>query len=249
MLGVFKNGLVSPPKELNSPNPNQSTNQSPLEAFLSSHQNNASSISLGNDASLAFAHSSKTLLATQRLFSSVDDIYCIFLGNLNNLCALNKQYGLSKGTNESMFVIQAYKTLRDRGPYPAHSVLKDLEGSFGFVVFDSKAKTVFISLGNDGRVTLFWGIAADGSVVISDNLEVIKSACSKSFAPFPTGCLYHTGGELINFEHPKHKMKAIARVDSEGAMCGSTFKVDLFAKTKSMPRVGSHANWAWSQEA
>lgn len=73
-------------------------------------------------------------------------MYCLFLGNLNNLCALNKQYGLAKGTNEPMFVIQAYKTLRDRGPYPAHSVLKDLEGSFGFVVFDFKAKTVFISL-------------------------------------------------------------------------------------------------------
>ncbi|KAI3732054.1 hypothetical protein L1987_63251 [Smallanthus sonchifolius] len=249
MLGVFKNGIIKPPKELNSPNPNQSSNQSPLQAFFSSYQNNVSNISLGNDASLAFAHSSHSLLATQRLFCSVDDVYCIFLGNLNNLCALNKQYGLAKGTNESMFVIQAYKTLRDRGPYPAHSVLKDLEGSFGFVVFDSKAKTVFISLSNDGRVMLYWGITADGSVVISDNLEVIKSSCSKSFAPFPTGCLYHTGGELMNFEHPKNKMKAISRVDSEGAMCGATFKVDLFAKTKSMPRVGSHANWAWSQEA
>ncbi|GJX12273.1 stem-specific protein TSJT1-like protein [Tanacetum coccineum] len=249
MLGIFKNGLVTPPKELNSPNANQSKDQSPIQAFLASHENNVSSMCLGNDASLAFAHSSQTLLATQRLFSSVDDIYCIFLGNLNNLCTLNKQYGLGKGTNESMFVIQAYKTLRDRGPYPAHSVLKDLEGSFGFVVFDTKAKTVFISLGNDGRVMLFWGIAADGSVVVSDNLEVIKSSCSKSFAPFPTGCMYHTGGELKSFEHPKNKMKAITRVDSEGAMCGATFKVDIYAKTKSMPRVGSHANWAWSQEA
>lgn len=76
----------------------------------------------------------------------MDDIYCVFLGSLNNLNALNKQYGLNKTANEAMFVIQAYKTLRDRGPYPAHSVLKDLEGSFGFVVFDFKAKTVFISL-------------------------------------------------------------------------------------------------------
>ncbi|KAJ0821068.1 hypothetical protein HanPSC8_Chr16g0715621 [Helianthus annuus] len=73
--------------------------------------------------------------------------------------------------------------------------------------------------------------------------------CSKSFAPFPTGYLDHTGGELMNFEHPKNKMKAITRVDSEGAVCGAAFKVDLFAKTKSMPRVGSHANWAWSQDA
>ncbi|KAJ0681513.1 putative stem-specific protein TSJT1 [Helianthus annuus] len=53
----------------------------------------------------------------------------------------------------------------------------------------------------------------------------------------------------MNFEHPKNKMKAITRVDNEGAVFGATFKVDLFAKTKSMPRVGSHANWAWSREA
>ncbi|KAJ0681514.1 putative stem-specific protein TSJT1 [Helianthus annuus] len=51
------------------------------------------------------------------LYCSVDDVHCIFLGCLNNVCALNKQYGLAKGTNESMFVIQAYKTLRDRGPF------------------------------------------------------------------------------------------------------------------------------------
>ncbi|KAL7605911.1 stem-specific protein TSJT1 [Lactuca sativa] len=250
MLGVFKNGLVSPPKELKSPASSPTkADQPPLKAFQSSHPNSASTISFGEDASLAFAHSSHSLMATQRLFCSVDDIYCVFLGSLNNLNALNKQYGLNKTANEAMFVIQAYKTLRDRGPYPAHSVLKDLEGSFGFVVFDFKAKTVFISLGNDGRVMLFWGLASDGSVVVSDNLEVIKSSCSKSFAPFPTGCLYHTGGELKSFEHPKNKMKAISRVDSEGAMCGATFKVDIYAKTKSMPRVGSHANWAWSQEA
>lgn len=41
--------------------------------------------------------------------------------------------------------------------------------------------------GADGRVQLFWGIAADGSVVISDDLEVIKAGCGRSFAPFPAG--------------------------------------------------------------
>ena len=39
---------------------------------------------------------------------------------------------------------------------------------------------------NEG-VNLYWGIAADGSVVISENLEVIKTSCAKSFAPFPAG--------------------------------------------------------------
>jgi hypothetical protein len=80
------------------------------------------------------------------MFCAVDGIYCIFLGSLNNLCHLIKQYGLSKGTNEAMFVIEAYRTLRDRGPYPADQVLKDLDGSFGFVVYDDNAKTVFAAL-------------------------------------------------------------------------------------------------------
>lgn len=80
-----------------------------------------------------------------RVFCGMDDIYCIFLGSLNNLCSLIKRYGLTKNTDEAMFVIHAYRTLRDRGPYPADQVLKDLDGSFAFVVFDSKAGTVFIA--------------------------------------------------------------------------------------------------------
>lgn len=139
----------------------------------------------------------------------------MFLGSLNNLCSQIRQYGLSKGTNEAMLVIEAYRTLRDRGPYPADQVIKDLDGSFAFVLYDSKSGTVFTALvischvmsclflkknscpnhlgkffffqGSDGGVKLYWGIAADGSVVISDDLEVIKAGCARSFAPFPQG--------------------------------------------------------------
>lgn len=81
-----------------------------------------------------------------RLFCGYDDIYCVFMGSLNNLCAQIKQYGLSRNTNEAMLVIEAYRTLRDRGPYPADQVIKDLDGSFAFVVYDSKIGTVFTAL-------------------------------------------------------------------------------------------------------
>ncbi|XP_059671066.1 stem-specific protein TSJT1-like isoform X2 [Cornus florida] len=196
MLGVFKKNLADAPQELHSPAANDSLlkpklPQETLKDFLSCHPTNAFSISFGNNALLAYAPPHPPYSIHQRLFCGLDDIYCIFLGSLSNLCGLNKQYGLSKSGNEAMFVIEAYRTLRDRGPYPAHQVLRELDGSFGFVVYDTKAETVFAALGADERVKLYWGICADGSVVISDNLEVIKASCAKSFAPFPTvkeGC-------------------------------------------------------------
>ncbi|KAL8129723.1 hypothetical protein V2J09_018878 [Rumex salicifolius] len=256
MLAIFKKGVVDPPKELNSPIPRAFENgngQKPkfpdeiVKIFNSSQPSNvALSIGFGNSAFLSY-FPSQTSHLIQRMFCSIDNIYCVFTGRLNNLSNLIKQYGLSKNTNEAMFVIQAYKTLRDRGPYPAHQVLRDLEGSFGFVIFDKNAGTVFTSLDADQSVKLYWGIAADGSAVISDDLDVVKASCAKSFAPFPAGCMFHSEAGLGSFEHPKKKLKAMPRIDSEGAMCGANFKVDVASKIASMPRVGSEANWTVSE--
>lgn len=80
------------------------------------------------------------------MFCGVDDVYCIFMGDLNNLCHLNKQYGLTKCGNDALFVIEAYRTLRDRSPMPAHQVLKELQGSFAFVIYDHRYGTVFAAL-------------------------------------------------------------------------------------------------------
>lgn len=44
-----------------------------------------------------------------------------------------------------------------------------------------------VEQGADEGVKMYWGIGGDGWLVISDNLEVIKASCAKSFAPFPTG--------------------------------------------------------------
>ncbi|KAL0300748.1 UNVERIFIED_CONTAM: hypothetical protein Sradi_6351600 [Sesamum radiatum] len=249
MLGVFKNGVVNPPKELHSPASEQASMsaKSPeqiLRDFLASNPTNGFSLGFADKGFLAYAPPQRSLASHQRLFCSVNDVYCIFLGSLNNLCTLNKQYGLSKGSNEAMFVIEAYRALRDRSPIPAHRLLQELDGSFGFVIYDHKAGAVFAAIGADKAVNLFWGIAADGSVMISDNVDLIKASCRKSFAPFPAGCMYHSEGGLMSFEHPKNKMKAMPRVDSEGAMCGASFAVDAYSKVNSMPRVGSAANWA-----
>ncbi|KAI4322916.1 hypothetical protein L6164_022566 [Bauhinia variegata] len=248
MLAIFHKAFAHPPEELNSPASYKGTKRpklpdETLREFLSHHPHDTFTMSFGNAAVLAYVRPDSPSSVHQRLFSGFDDIYCLFLGSLNNLFLLNKQYGLSKGTNEAMFMIEAYKTLRDRGPYPADQVVKDLDGSFAFVVYDSKVGSVFAALGSDGGVKLYWGIAADGSVVISDDLEVIKEGCAKSFAPFPTGCMFHSEGGLVSFEHPMNKLKAMPRVDSEGTMCGANFKVDKFTRINSIPRVGSETNW------
>ncbi|CAI0376043.1 unnamed protein product [Linum tenue] len=250
MLAIFHKACAHPPEELNSPssikNKPKKLPEETLTDFLSRNPENSSSISFGKSAAaLAYVRPDSVLsLRQQRLFCGVDDIYCLFLGSLNNLCSLNRQYGLaSKCSNEAMLVIEAYRTLRDRGPYPADQVVKDLDGTFAFVIYDSKNGTVFVALGSDGGVKLYWGIAADGSVVICDDVEVIKAGCAKSFAPFPSGFMFHSEGGLMSFEHPMHKIRAMPRTDSEGVLCGATFKVDLYQRINSLPRNGSAANW------
>ncbi|XP_062090631.1 stem-specific protein TSJT1-like [Humulus lupulus] len=248
MLAIFHKAFAHPPEELNSPASYKGGSkpklpEETLQDFLSHHPQNTFSMTFGHAAVLAYVRPDRPFSVNQRLFCGFEDIYCLFLGNLNNLNSLNKQYGLTKGTNEAMFVIEAYRTLRDRGPYPADQVVKDLDGSFAFVVYDSKAGSVFTALGSDGGVQLYWGIAGDGSVVISDDLEVIKAGCAKSFAPFPKGCMFHSEGGLMSFEHPMNKVKAMPRVDSEGVMCGANFKVDKYTRVNSIPRVGSETNW------
>jgi hypothetical protein len=255
MLGIFKKTLAHPPQELHCPNnpnfpPRSNSSKKAteiLQHFQSSHGENAFSVNFDTgNALIAVAHHSP-----QRLFCGLGDIYCIFTGSLNNLCSLIRQYGLSKGgTNEAMLVVEAYRTLRDRGPYPADQVLKDLEGDYGFLIYDNKTRTVFAASasGSNEKVRLWWGIGGDGSMVISDSLEVMKSGCGKSFAPFPNGCMYHSDLGLMSFDHPTSPMKAMPRIDSEGVLCGANFKVDVHSKVNIIPRVGSEANWAMSTQ-
>lgn len=112
-------------------------------------------------------------------------------------------------------VIEAYRTLRDRGPYPVDKVVRDFHGNFAFILFDGTNKTVFAAavttlflfclffLGYfengfwwfvnvqdaDGTVPFFWGTDAEGHLVLSDDSAIVKKGCSKSYSPFPKGNL------------------------------------------------------------
>ena len=59
---------------------------------------------------------------------------------------LRQRYGLNKTANEVPIFIEAYWTLRDRGPYPADQVVIDLSGKFAFVLYDSTSQALFTAL-------------------------------------------------------------------------------------------------------
>lgn len=85
------------------------------------------------------------LLNLVRLFAVVDDIFCLFQGHIENVALLKQQYGLNKTANEVIIVIEAYRTLRDRGPYPADQVVRDIQGKFAFILYDSSSKNAFLA--------------------------------------------------------------------------------------------------------
>jgi len=80
-----------------------------------------------------------------RSFAVKDEVFCLFEGVLDNLGHLRQQYGLAKSANEVLLVIEAYKALRDRAPYPANHVVGHLSGSFAFIVFDKSTSTLFVA--------------------------------------------------------------------------------------------------------
>lgn len=224
---MFSSSIVSPPDELvaagcRTPSPKISST-SLVNRFL---QNNASAVSVqvGDHVQLAYTHHKESPLLP-RSFAVKDDIFCLFEGVLDNLGSLKQHYGLAKSANEVILVIEAYKALRDRAPYPASHVVGHLSGNFAFVVFDKSTSNLFVASDQHGKAPLFWGITADGCVAFSDDAELLKGACGKSLASFPQGCFFSTKeGELRSFEYPKGKVTAVPAADEE--IWGATFKVE-----------------------
>jgi len=246
MLAVFDETVAKSPEGLRSPADGEGVGgaaSAVVEHFVSVREG-AVSIGLGPAGFLAYSADKQNPLVP-RLFAVVDDIFCLFQGHIENIVPLKQQYGMNKTANEVTIVIEAYRTLRDRGPYPADKVVRDFGGKFSFILFDGSSKSTFIAADADGSVPFFWGTHSQGHLVLSDDVEIVKKGCNKSFAPFPKGCFFTTSGGLQSFEHPMNEMKVMPRVDSQGQVCGVTYKVDADTKKNSgMPRVGSAANWS-----
>ncbi|KAF5950909.1 hypothetical protein HYC85_012902 [Camellia sinensis] len=216
MLGVFSSSIVEPPEELvvagcRTPSP-KITAAALVKRFLVSTL-------VGDQVQLAYTHHNQSPLHP-RSFGVKDEIF--FEGALDNLGSLKQQYGLpGMSANEEVLVIEAYKKLRDRAPYPPNHVVGHLLGNFAFI-------------DQFGKVPLYWGITADGYVAFADDADLLKGACGKSLASFPQGCFYSTAvGELRSYEHPKNKITAVPATEEE--IWGAKFMVEgptVFAATK-----------------
>ncbi|ESR33076.1 DUF3700 domain-containing protein [Citrus sinensis] len=236
MLGVFSSAIVSPPEELvaagsRTPSP-KTTSTALVDRFLQTNSS-AVSVQVGDNVTLAYTHQNESPLR-QRSFAVKDEIFCLFEGALDNLGSLRQQYGLAKSANEVILVIEAYKALRDRAPYPPNHVVGHLSGYFAFIVYDKSTSTLFVASDQFGKVPLYWGITADGHVAFADDADLLKGACGKSLASFPQGCFFSTAvGGLRSFENPKNKITAVPAAEEE--IWGATFKVEgpaVFAATE-----------------
>lgn len=236
MLGVFSSSIVSPPEELiaagsRTPSP-KVTAEKLVSRFVGANSSTVA-IQIGDDVQLAYTHSNQSALSP-RSFAVKDEIFCLFEGALDNLGSLKQQYGLAKSANEVLLVIEAYKTLRDRAPYPPNHVVGHLEGNFAFIVFDKTTSTLFVATDQHAKVPLYWGITADGYVAFADDADLLKGACGKSLASFPQGCFFSTAvGEIRSYENPKNKITAVPAKEEE--IWGAKFMVEgpgILAATK-----------------
>ncbi|RDX68135.1 Stem-specific protein TSJT1, partial [Mucuna pruriens] len=246
MLAVFQEYVAKSPEALQIPHSNS---VSALEdGFLAQHFSSVHPgsviVNLGSSGLLAYSLDKQNPLLP-RLFAVVDNIFCLFQGHLENVANLKQQYGLNKTANEGTIIIEAYRTLRDRGPYPAAQVVRDFQGKFAFILYDCGSETAFVAA-NDRGIPFVWGTDADGNLVFSDEKEIVTKSCGKSSAPFPEGFFFTTSGGLSSFEHPLNGVRSIPRYDENGNEVGANFLVDFEVKkeTTGMPRVGSAANWS-----
>ncbi|XP_068643453.1 stem-specific protein TSJT1-like [Aristolochia californica] len=227
MLAVFHGAIIKAPEELvqagnRTPTPKK-TASSLMNAFLQQFPS-AVSVNVGSDMQMSYSHENQPFLQP-RSFAAKDEIFCLFEGILENLPRLKQQYGLGKNATEVVLVMEAYKALRDRAPYPASLMVAHLVGNFAFIIFDKATSTVFVASDEEGKVPLFWGITADGYLAFSDEIDVLRGSCGKSLASFPSGCLFSSATDLRSYQHPKHKVTAEPAEEEE--ICGATFKVEM----------------------
>ncbi|KAK1290488.1 Stem-specific protein TSJT1 [Acorus calamus] len=264
MLAVFENSIGKPPEPLGVSLIGRTTSKSRPEIadLYGSRRPDSTFYNLSNGNFIAVSRDAGNLVRPSVVV--MDDVFCIFIGNIENICDLRRHYGLSRNTNEAMLLVEVYKVLRDRAPYPTDQVINDLTGEFAFLLFDAKFNHVFAARlgdggspgeteeGEEGGVGM---VECKGEFVQAAAALVVGETWSQKYVKViaeitltppwvnDTGCVFLSGSGLVSFVHPMYKVRAIKREDEKGNICGVMFQVDLFSRLPSIPRVGSAANW------
>ncbi|GFP98288.1 stem-specific protein tsjt1 [Phtheirospermum japonicum] len=185
MLAVFERSISKTPIELSLPGLGTDRfNMSPEEIaeLFGAWKSDSTFYHVRNSNFLALSNVDEYY---PRSIVVMDDIYCMFCGALDNISELRQYYGLSKKAGEATIIVEAYKVLRDRAP--PGQVVADLQGSFGFILFDRRDSILYIASDRDARVELYWGVATDGSLVCADDHNVISACCGNACMTFPRG--------------------------------------------------------------
>ncbi|XP_027339237.1 stem-specific protein TSJT1-like [Abrus precatorius] len=249
MLAVFAKAIGNPPEELRLPAMGSNDSKTPKEIVdkFQSLLPDSTVYNLPHGNFMALSHQDESPIHPRSIVV-LDDIFCIFVGTLANIADLRHHYGLPRQATEAMIVVEAYKTLRDRAPYPPDQVVKHLDGKFAFIIFDARTNTLFVARDREGSLEFQWGLARDESLVCSDDPKIISEGCGKACAPFPPGCIFINGSGLTSFDHPLHKVRGVVHEDDSGNILSVYFHVDLYTKIPSIPRTGSADNWAGAAE-
>jgi len=243
MLAVFKKSVASAPSDLANMDPASRCRGFDLLQSFKENYRTCVSMQCGGECTLAYSLDVKQETASVAdLFSKVQfaangEIFCIFLGHLENLHQLSHIYGIKSGT-EAQLAIRAYHLLAEQGIKSVDRLVQDFHGEFSVCIYDNKHKEVLIAKDNMQGRPLFWGTCEAGHLIVSDSAELLKGECGKSFAPFPSGCYFTSAFGLHSFTHPNRQLKAVPRVDSKGEVCGATFRV---ASEQDLARKGVQA--------
>eukprot|EP00243_Klebsormidium_subtile_P001395 TRINITY_DN1240_c0_g1_i2.p1 TRINITY_DN1240_c0_g1~~TRINITY_DN1240_c0_g1_i2.p1 ORF type:complete len:194 (+),score=39.29 TRINITY_DN1240_c0_g1_i2:239-820(+) len=151
MLAVFEKAIAHAPAGLDarvhlqgtaSAKNQELTGMSGLE-ILNAFKERQVAVHFGQGSGLAYSLEHQRELLRPRAFVSQESVFLLFKGHLSNMNKLRQMYGITKAVTEELLIIEVYKALRDRAPYPADVAVKHLEGNFGFVLFDQSNSTIF----------------------------------------------------------------------------------------------------------
>lgn len=231
MLAVFNKAVAPAPADLANLDPASTCRGEDTLHKFGENFRTCVKVRCGEECAMAYSMDCKenstnvSDLYSKVQFAASGEVFCIFIGQLENQQQLSHIYGI-KNCTEAQLAIRAYRLLSEQGQKSLDRVVQDFQGEFSVCLYDNVNKKVLIARDNFEGQPLYWGTCQAGHMLVSDSSAVLKGECGKSFAPFPKGCYFTTSIGLHSFTHPTGHFQAIPHVDSKGEVCGSAFRVE-----------------------